>query len=512
MGLKLGLVVQRCTAGCLLAVVLVALVAPRNTWFVFDRGPVVLVWLLALGVATQIRGARLDRLSAAHPMRMVLLGSVAGLLISAVVAAGTLIQFGWDARAVASVASALVEGGQLSDQQVDYFARFPNNVPLLAFEVVLGSIGKVLGLSMLAMVLAAQVVAAGIVTLSLGWTAVVLGHPGRVLPVQAASLLLIGLSPHLMAPYSDVLAAACVSAAVLFMAKAHAAGRSGRSRHLVLAVIALGVGTAIKPFVAVLIIAIVLVKVAQGCSKRSWSGLASVGADVVLIVAISSAMVLGCGAAAGQVTGLTDERLEQVRDPFPVSLWMAAGTYDSQDHSPVRRYGAYNQQLVDLAASIDDSEQQRDVLRNVAVQHVRERGLLGNLSFFGRKVAWVWGDGTFWAYGEGTDSQREAYLADSSLGWISEWNTATGEHYQLRASLTQGLWLALLTWAAVQVWRARSDTLLTTWTLALVGLSGYLLIFEARPRYLLALVPVVLALLLTSRDGVETRSAEGRVF
>ena len=105
----------------------------------------------------------------------------------------------------------------------------------------------------------------------LGRTAQVLGHPERIFPVQGAVLVLLGLSPHLAVPYSDVPAAACVAVAVLAMASARATlVPRRRVAWGLLAVVALAVGVALKPFVAVVPVAVLLVTGVVVLGSRSW--------------------------------------------------------------------------------------------------------------------------------------------------------------------------------------------------------------------------------------------------
>lgn len=85
------------------------------------------------------------------------------------------------------------------------------------------------------------------------------------------------------------------------------------------------------------------------------------------------------------------------------------------------------------------------------------------------------------------------------LATMSMWTTATGEHYRSKAALVQGLWVGGLLFVGGMLMRGRYDYWRSGASLALLGLTAYLLMFEVRPRYLLALVPVVLATVLTSR-------------
>jgi hypothetical protein len=478
---------------------------PRNSWFVFV--PVVVAMSAALTVLAGVLVARWRTQGRAwpawpRPVAAGLLGAVLAVIAAWVYGMSAAIRFGWDAGTITGAASVLAGGGHLDTAQVDYFARFPNNVPLLALETLIIRAGGLVGVPGRDVLLAWQVLMVGVIVWCLGRTARLLGHPARGVAVQVAALVLIGLSPQVAVPYTDLPAAACVSFTLLTAAAAvRADNRRDRLLLLGLGVVALALGCSIKPYVGVVGIAVVLMMLVSARGGHAL-GLRLAGAAVAVVLTIAT--IAAISTMSGAITGLTSERLVQVREPFPVQLWLASGTYDSQEDSPVRRYGGYNQTLVDQAAAIPDPHQRKAVLLEHVRENLLERPLKQNVGFFTAKVAWVWGDGTFWASGEGWDSQQPALHRDGALGALSEWTTATGGHYRTKASLVQGIWVGGLLLLGGTLVLGRYDRWRAGASLALLGLTAYLIMFEARPRYLLALVPVVLAASLTGREKIQT--------
>lgn len=495
---RIGRLITGAFGALLVLVALVALLAPRNSWFVFDR-PVVLACTVTVLAAAYVVGRWGHRPGArwgqTHPRRTIAAGTAVSTLLCGVYTASAITGFGWDAAVLAKSATTLTDGGRLTGEQLDYFARFPNNVPFLFVELIVGKVGDLVGLPVVAALVLLQVALVALIVWCLGRTAWVLGRPGRIVPVQGAGLLLIGLSPQVGVPYTDLPGAACVAVAVTAMASAMASDTlKGGSAWAAAATASLAAGVMFKPYVAVVLIALVLVGVVVVCTARSWALARRAGVALLIGIAIVAATTTGISVAAQHGTGLTNDRLQSVRAPFPVELWLAAGTYDSADPSPTRRYGAYNQQLVDAAAAIDDPQPRRQMLREQVRDQVTGRSLADNVRFFGAKAAWVWGDATFWASGEGTDSRRTSAHDAGPLLALSVWTIAGGEHYRLRAALTQGVWIALLLVTGVGAIITPHRRLTTTWSLALIGLTAYLMLFEARPRYLLALLPILLAM------------------
>ena len=497
-GRVVGRPLQVALALGLLSAAAVALVAPLNSWFAFSR-PV--VWVTTIAAVSLLiwwlrrsspdpRAAGGARTTVIHgtSARTVWLGVALGTLLSGVHAGLALIPFGWDARRIFSSASTLAAGQTLPHEAVSYFARYPHNVRLLAAEQAAIEAGSGLGLPALASVLLPHVLCVAVVLWALGRACGDLGRPGAVPVVQALATVLLGLSPNVAVPYTDVPAAAGVTVAAAAMV------RCSRSWHwgwAVIGAVGLGLGIALKPYAVVLVIAAVLVALG---SRQLRQVLRVAVLGLVVVGMVETVSVVG-----GAVTGLSEERLAQVEQPFPPEHFLAMGTWNSQEESVVRRWGAYRQDQVDATAAMDP-ETRSELLATQAQSQVADRGLLGNAHFFGAKAVWVWGDGTFWAHGEGADGAAPSSVP-KPWSVLTEASRGAGSLYPWRAAVVQGIWLGVVLATAGALWLARPDPLLTTWVLALGGLTAYLMIFEARPRYLLAFLPLVLLVLVRAGLG-----------
>ena len=72
--------------------------------------------------------------------------------------------------------------------------------------------------------------------------------------------------------------------------------------------------------------------------------------------------------------------------------------------------------------------------------------------FYLNKAAWNWGDGMFWAWGEGQDGQPATLRPTGGLvGLVREVEGRYGRWYPWRADLAQALWVALLLVAGIGV-------------------------------------------------------------
>lgn len=412
------------------------------------------------------------------------------------------IDFGWDARQVVWGVEELVGGEPLTQGRENYFSKYPNNIPVLALFTPGALLGDQLGLPPVTSMLLLQGVGVGVVVWCLGATMVLLDRPGSVLPVQALATVLLGLNPQTAIPYSDVPAATFVAVCLWAAVRADV---TRRRRWWAVALLALVVAVSIKVY-AVALACGALALVPELVRRR--------GARSAVAAVLAGALALGVGvaattSAAARLTQLPSERLEQVQQPYPVEHFLAMGTYDSQDPSPTRVYGGWNWEHASTMKHQPDQELRRQISRDKIRTQVLERGVVGNLTFTARKIAWVWGDGTFWAHGEGVD-RDEPGLLGSRWSALQSWFVGSGEPYrQVVAPALHGLWVATLLVTGVGLWRVRSGPWVAACSVSLLALTGYLALFEARPRYLVALLPVLLVLTgLTAGAPPERGSAD----
>ncbi|QFG67947.1 hypothetical protein [Ornithinimicrobium pratense] len=481
----------------------VALVAPRNTWFVF---PVGAVWAAtAVVLLAFIGGARtgnaMARAVARRPARAVALGTVLGGVLILAHLPLALIDFGWDARQVYWAVEKLADGRGLSQGGVEYFAKYPNNIPLLALMYGGVTIGSGLGLPVLAGMLAVQTAGMLVVLWCLGSTLVRLGRPGAVWPAQALATVLLGLNAQAAIPYSDLPTAALVALALWAVVRAWT-GAGGAWWAVALAALVLAVS--LKAYaVALALGALALVPALAQRRGRVRAGAVVLGVLATLVVG-----VVGVHAGAARFTELPEERRAQATEPYPVEHFLAMGTYDSQDPSPTRAYGAWNWEHASAMRHEPDPDVRREISRQKIGQQVGERGVVGNLEFLTKKVAWTWGDGTFAAHWEG-DDRTQPGLLPGSWGQMQQWHIGSGEPYRQHvAPLVQGLWVAVLLITSVGLWRARAHPWVAACALTLLVLTAYLSIFETRARYLVALLPVLL--LLTGLTAGQARAGKSR--
>lgn len=478
-----------------------ALVWPHNSSFVF-RAPLVwvataaalLVWFLLHRRQTVAPGGR----------RFEVVGAVTLSALSAIIAALSRYEYSWDAKIVMSAAQQLADDKPLWPMHMTYFALYPNNLPLLSLDTMMCRLASALSVPVSAVVIALNVLCLFGTMTAVSASARRLGHPRGALALQVVTFLLIGSSPIMTVPYTDL--PGCLATAVaVWCAVVWRTTTVQRTKvaAVVGAALALGTGAAFKPYVIVLLIALIVTGMVYLARFRRHRN-----ARALLLVPLA-VLVAGAGAGATNAlghayTGLSSARLSGVGPAMPPLHFVQMGLHDTHDPSPTRTWGGYDRASVHEALRTKDAHR-RDQLVKARLRHeLHAQGAMGTASFLVNKVLWVWGDGTFWSQGEGTDR----LAAPTSDNPVAEATLQKGHAFPVKAALTQGVWIALLLVTGAQLLRRR-PTMATVWmATSVLGVSAYLMLFEGRPRYVLALLPALLVLTQLTIDPHRARGLE----
>jgi hypothetical protein len=352
---------------------------------------------------------------------------------------------------------------------------------------------------------------------------VLLVHPlvapvaGRVRAVaaQLVVIALVAVSPWIAVPYTDVLAMPLLTGSVVLVLRA--ARRFDRwSAPQLLGSSALAAGAVVlKATPAVLVVAVAVVGLLLTIDlrrhrRRALAAFVGTAGWVAVTLVLVSSLTATATTALGRVspTGLRPDAAA------PVTWWLANGMTTVGNPDGRTRYGGYNAIMTRRIADMDSATATQWSLDWIHHQWVR-RGLDGSAEFYLNKAAWNWGDGMFWAWGEGSDRLPEQLApADGVVASaVHDVEGPQGRWYPLRSDLAQGLWLAMLLVTGLGALRARAPTrdhLLIA--LTVLGIAAFTLLFQGRSRYLLTFVPLVVALgAIVHQSLVRRRSRAGSV-
>ena len=485
-----GRLLLRLTGVGLLAVAVVALVAPRPVITPF-RWPVVVAGVAVVVVVAL--AARLPRRLERGwvPPAVAVLG---GAIAAAVGLAGQY-AYGWDARVVMDLARILHSGQPLPDWGIDYLSLYPNNLPLLAIDQWGHAVAQQVGLPADEVLIGLSAVCVAVTLYAVHDLVVRVAGRGPALAAQLATLVLVATSPWVAVPYTDLYAMPFVTGAAALAARALAPGR--REVRIVLwglSILAMTVAYALKTTPAVMVIAVavaVLVAVFDSHQhlERRAAGLAACTAGLVVF----SVLAVAVPTLAQNASGADASRLRA--DVSPSSLWwLANGSNEKTSDTGVTNYGTYSREMVEAIAGVSPSQMDA-YARQFLADRWAERGLAGTAAFYANKLAWNWGDGMFSAWVEGGDS-RPGVLppATGAVAVIQEVNGLHGQWYPLRAEVAQSVWIAVLLLGGVGLLRVPYRREIVLLAVTVLGIAAFTLLFQGRARYLLAFVPIVVAL------------------
>lgn len=493
-----------------LAGVVLAPVMPNNRYVravaLLVAAAVVVAGLRPLIGRGRPRAASAARVRRVTGTELVVAGAACvGLAAAAVgLASSTLYHYSWDAGVIErATQTPRTPKGLVTN----YFALYPNNLPFLGFARLVRRAGSAMGVTYES----AFVYANGaflFITLVATWVCL-RAFASRVVAGLGVALVFffVALSPWMLVGYTDLPSMATLTVSIAASVWALAVKRPRAQLLLfVVAGLSLGVGLSFKPMPAVLLVAALatlLVSRREVFPARSWMRATLCGAAFAAVC---------LGAYVGATHVLTARSHTSAADlaatpPQTQLTWVASGShYERTDGIPY--FGGYDGALVRQTSGRPASEQNAMARRSIEADYHR-RGPVGTLSFYAHKNIWNWGDGMFWAYGEGHDAHRPVIERNALTPAVSAWNRPDGSLWVARSSVTTGAWIGVLALLAFGLWRARRAAVphLLFLALSCLGIASFNEIFQARSRYVFAFVPVVVITMLLALYGGTRRQA-----
>lgn len=415
------------------------------------------------------------------------LGGLAGYLL----AQPLRFTYGWDAGVATSFSRELSSGLGLSDYAQGYLSRYPNNVPVIAMMNVARAIGGPTDADMYATYLVANGACLALTLLATFVLVRQLRGTSSAFIAQGVVFALVGCSPWMAVPYTDIPAMPFVSVAVTLAAFAARGGSRWTLALVIPAFAVASVAFVLKSTPAVLAVAFALVLLLM-LLARSDPGRTRVAAALVCGLMAFGLGSLSSLAVADNAAHIDRRQLDTSRTP-PLSWWLANGLTTTTNRGGHAYYGAYSPDMVTKSMYLSGEELQAWSDKRLSDQ-ASSMGPKGILGFELRKLAFNWGDGMFFAWGAFDYEPTRLHRHDANSKAVQAWQHARGEHYHLRAALATGMWLAVVAWGGIGLLRSsyRRDLLIVA--VSVLGIGLFTLLFQGGSRYLFAFVPVVVAL------------------
>lgn len=441
------------------------------------------------------------------------LAMVVAFAVSAGLGLLTLRSPGFDASIVFGSAQNLTLGRGLDPGEVLYYSMYPNNVFLTLTMWKFLSLIHLAGISGPPALFYAALVVVNAAFLTVGVLLTFLvtkRFAGLRLAVFTLlpSLVLVVVSPWIGTVYSDTLGLVFpILIVFLYLVSEEAPTRARRLLWWALIGLVTAVGYELKPTTVFALVAIALVALirtrVRALGVRALLGPVSSIVAAVLVLGVAH---VSLGAIENR-SGTVPFDLADSQKAFPLTHFLKMGSHG---------LGGYDDDDVRETRAIPTEQGKFEAGLDGYVSNVTALGPVGYADFLGAKALRILGDGTFYQWQEGGQTNLP-FIVQNPLGRLAQsfYGPAGAAHGAL-LDLWQAFWFALLALLTVPLF-VRSRLLFgdsaTILRVALLGLVVFLLLFEGRSRYLYLYLPsfVVLAALSASAVEVGTRDLRGRI-
>jgi len=408
--------------------------------------------------------------------------------------------YGWDAAAMTRYSLWLTLYGEPKPIMLDYFSRYPNNLPLLALTNLVRTVSDsspTFPDAYVTFIWLNGICVAAVLLLTFVLATMLRGRLAGLAALLLTTVL-VAANPWTAVPYTDLTAMPFVVGGVTA-----AVGGLRVGNHVLRVVLfavagfSLGVAYVVKSTPAAMAVGVGLVLVVVLLRRPRAVVLAVVAA---CLVAGGLGFLGGTRAALVQtdaLSGVNRASLDLTRTP-PPEWWVAMGLTERFTLDNREMYGVYSPDMVDESRGLSGIALHD--YSSAALQAQLDRlGPLGLVRFEVDKQLYNWGDGMFFAWGEGPDADAAKQLDHSPTARaVQDWQQAQGRHYLLRANVTNALWLLVVAAAGLGLLAVpyRRDWLLVA--LSVLGLALFVLVFQGRSRYIFPAAPLVVALAVST--------------
>ncbi len=418
-------------------------------------------------------------------------------------------KIGWDPGAIMAFAEDHAKGSFLGGQWGEqYLAKYNNNIFLMAIVIAASKAALITGVSLVVLLTGVNFVLLLLASLILMYAANGIFGRNGVVVVWLLSLVMINLSPWVATFYTDTVGlffVSLVTALMVFVVKG-----SGKRRYIaaLLLGICAAIGVLVKPTVAIIGIAagvslLITVTTRKNKFQKSYlyASLLTVSAFFLVFIGVNGAL-----SYKFPINPKLAERVELSYDHF-----LAMGSLRGLEPYPLCKTGGYCEALVgDLVTlgELDTREERKSYHTKLLKDSVLTDFPTGYLEFVVFKVANTFGDGSFLVWREGRVF-TEYIFQGSIVDDLRQLFASDGDHISKMRYIWQGVWLSILFLIAIAVIdqfirsSAKGRFLLLVFSVVIIGLCFYQIMFESRSRYIFLYLPVFI---LVASYGVQVLS------
>ncbi len=384
------------------------------------------------------------------------------------------VKFNWDVKDIMDTAISMAQNGEVINGW--YFKTFPNNIAALAMFFIAMKIclNKVAGAYILNIVL---VFITGIFTIK---SANELG--GRKLGVNAALLLVMFAPFYLYCPilYTDTLSVLFPILTFYLWLKAKRL-EDVKKKKLYYAgmTIASFIGFCIKPVTAIVLIAVIIDEILM-CKKQ----FKMITISIILFIILNS--IYGF-----LINKIVIRDVKHNDTVYPYTHWVMMGLNKPKSEGGTSiGWGAYSPE--DVETTENQTTYNEKVTKNIEVirQRLEDFGIEGYTSFLINKLKYIWNDSTFYVF--------------NKIGWDTINRTSLPYKYVLGEKsedilkpfikIYYSTIMIMVLVTVVTSIKSEKKEEIRILILSILGMTIFLLLWEARSRYIYSLIPILVIL------------------
>lgn len=448
----------------------------------------------------------LKRFFSVHPLRAMTISMSIIIVLQMLIAREVYTPIGWDSGYLVTIAGNLGPGW-VKEQDL-YLTWYPNNITLtFIFKVFYKLVGSVVSNAWLAcVILSILAVDTGIVFISLT-AKKIFGLKAYYIALWFC-ILSAAFNPMNTVPYSDTMAFP-FTAGFLYAVSVILTSKNKLIKSLFsfLAGAILIMGYFIKPTVLIVGIAS-LICICIYIRKPKFNQLVSF---------ILCASLLAAGAASGVLINKLARPFVYVNVPtkqeqYDLEVPMTHFIMMGLNENPDGYYGYFPEDSANTRSILGKAEK-TEYHKEVIKQRLSDFGVSGFLKHCVNKAVWISTDGTFYYGGEGHFHGNIPQKQNGIGGFLQNFTyTDTNIYQKYFANYMQAVWLLAAVGMALNIFNKRKNctepqnTLRFIAQLSLIGLITFLMLFEARSRYIFLYLPYFVLLAATGYQTLIKKS------
>ena len=299
------------------------------------------------------------------------------------------------------------------------------------------------------------------------------------------AILLLGCAPlYLYSPivYTDSLSVAFPIATLYFwlLAKENREKEQKKKSYIWTIVMALTgiIGYCIKPVAAIVLAAIVIDEFFTNLNKETLKKIA-----ITLIIVLSIMKLFNF---LGEKVIIKDSRKNDLE--FPMTHWIMMGLNRPESEGGTSiGYGAYSQKDADYTAESGNYQEKKAANIHMIKERLIEYGFGGYIQFLFNKFKYIWNDGTYYVLQQiGWDTLNK----DSTPYKIIIDSDSNGLFLNYATDFNNYIFFTIIAGAVIEIIKKEKNQESRIMGISIVGIALFLLVWEARSRYIYFLIPV----------------------